>query len=103
MSKEIYDIEDIKNKLKKVLKKYPVYKVILFGSYAKNNPNEDSDIDFIIDTKSELLGFKLYALINILEKEFGKKIDAFENIEIIENSRIDREIKETGVVVYEKL
>ena len=31
-----------------------------------------------------------------------KEIDGFEKYEIIENSLIDREIKKTGVVVYEK-
>jgi len=31
-----------------------------------------------------------------------KNIDGFEKYEIIENSLIDKEIKETGVVVYEK-
>ena len=36
------------------------------------------------------------------EEAFIKDVDAFEKSEILENSKIDEEIKKTGVVVYEK-
>lgn len=80
----------------------PVYSVILFGSYAKNVATANSDLDLVIDTKEQLMGFKLYSLITKIEEEFDKNVDAFEKSEIIENSKIDEEIKKTGVVVYEK-
>lgn len=102
MSKKIYTIEEIKIILTKILKDLPVYQVILFGSYAKNEATAKSDLDFIIDTKSTLRGFKLLELAYIIEKSFKKEIDMFEKYEIIENSKIDNEIKQTGVVVYEK-
>ena len=102
MSEKIYSIEEIKEILKKLLKNTPVVSVILFGSYAKNTANKDSDIDLIIDTKQVLMGFKLYSLITKIEETFNKQVDAFEKVEIIENSKIDKEIKETGVVVYER-
>ena len=47
-------------------------------------------------------GFALLKLFAKIEEKFGKNIDAFEKYEIIENSLIDKEIRETGVVVYEK-
>lgn len=102
MSKKIYTIEEIKAVLAKILENMPVYRVILFGSYAKNSANENSDLDLIIDTRETLMGFKLYSLITKIEEAFNKEVDAFEKTEIIENSRIDNEIKRTGVVVYEK-
>ncbi len=102
MGQKIYTIEEIKRILKELLKDMPVYSVILFGSYAKNSANENSDIDFIIDTREKLMGFQLFSLITKIEEAFNKNIDAFEKTEIIENSKIDREIKNTGVVVYEK-
>lgn len=80
----------------------PVYSVILFGSYAKKTANKNSDIDFIIDTRETLIGFRLYSLITKIEEVFNKPIDAFEKSEIIKNSKIDLEIKKTGVIVYEK-
>lgn len=102
MSDKVYTIEEIKKILELILKEFPVYKVILFGSYAKNSATPSSDIDFIIDTKEKLMGFKLFSLITKIEESFNKPIDAFERSEIIKNSKIDEEIKKTGVVVYEK-
>ncbi len=99
---KVYSIEEIKNILRKLLKDTPVKSVILFGSYAKNKADKNSDIDLIIDTKQTLMGFKLYSLITKIEETFNKEIDAFEKSEIIENSKIDEEIKKTGVIVYEK-
>ncbi len=56
----------------------------------------------MIDTKEKLIGFKLYSLITKIEERLDKNVDAFEKAEIIENSKIDEEIKKTGVLVYAK-
>lgn len=102
MSEKVYTIEEIKQILKELLDNMPVYSVILFGSYAKNTATQISDIDLVIDTKETLIGFKLYSLITQIEEKFEKNVDAFEKSEIIENSKIDNEIKKTGVLVYAK-
>ena len=102
MSEKIYTIDEIKKILKEFLKDKPVYQVILFGSYAKNEATKESDVDLIIDTNSKLKGFALLKLICQIEEKLKKNIDGFEKYEIIEDSAIDKEIKETGVVVYEK-
>lgn len=102
MSEKIYTIEEIKKALSEILKDKPVYQVILFGSYAKKNATKDSDIDLIIDTKSKLKGFALLKLICQIEEKLQKEIDGFEKYEIVENSLIDKEIRKTGVIVYEK-
>lgn len=73
----------------------------LFGSYAKQEATKESDVDLIIDTNSKLKGFALLKLICQIEERLQKNIDGFEKYEIIENSLIDKEIKETGIVVYE--
>ena len=102
MSEKIYTIEEIKKILSEILKDKPVYQVILFGSYANKNATKDSDIDLIIDTKSKLKGFALLKLICQIEEKLQKEIDGFEKYEIVENSLIDKEIRKTGVIVYEK-
>jgi len=102
MSEKIYTIEEIRNILQEILKEKPVYQVILFGSYAKNKATKKSDIDLLIDTQSKLKGFALIKLICEIEEKLQKRIDGFEKYEIISNSPIDKEIKETGVVVYER-
>ena len=102
MSEKIYTIDEIKEILKKILINMPVNNVILFGSYAKNTATKNSDLDLIIDYNQELMGFKLFSLITKIEETFNKNVDAFEKCEIIKNSKIDKEIQETGVIVYEK-
>lgn len=102
MSEKIYTIDEIKQILKELLKDEPVYKVILFGSYAKNEADKKSDIDLVIDTNEKLRGFSLLKLICLIQDKLQKQIDAFEKYEIIRDSRIDQEIQRTGVVVYEK-
>lgn len=102
MSGKVYTIEEIKKILKEILKDKPVYQVILFGSYAKKEATDKSDIDLIIDTNSQLKGFALLKLICEIEEKLQKDVDCFEKYEIIEDSLIDKEIKETGVIVYEK-
>jgi DNA polymerase beta domain protein region len=102
MSEKIYTIEEIKKNLEEILKNKPVYRVVLFGSYAKQKATKKSDVDLVIDTNSKLKGFALLKLISQIEEKLQKNIDGFEKYEIIENSPIDKEIKETGVVVYEK-
>ena len=102
MSDKVYTIEEIKKILKEFLSDKPVYQVILFGSYAKKKATKKSDIDLMIDTNSELKGFALLKLICQIEEKLQKEVDGFEKYEIEPNSKIDKEIKETGVVVYEK-
>ena len=102
MIDKVYTIDEIKEILKEFLKDKPVSQVILFGSYAKKKATKKSDIDLIIDTNSQLKGFALLRLICQIEEMLQKEVDGFEKYEIIENSLIDKEIKETGVIVYEK-
>lgn len=102
MSEKIYSIDEIKNILQEILKDEPVYQVILFGSYAKQEATKQSDIDLIIDTKAQLKGFSLLKLICQIQEKLQKEIDGFEKYEIINDSPIAKEIKETGVIIYEK-
>lgn len=102
MSEKIYTIEEIKIMLKEILQNEQVYQVILFGSYAKKEATKKSDVDLIIDTKSQLKGFALLKIICQIQEKFQKEIDGFEKYEIEEGSSIEKEIQKTGVVVYEK-
>lgn len=102
MSEKVYSIEEIRKMLEEILIDKPVYQVILFGSYAKKQATKQSDVDLVIDTKSELKGFALLKLICEIKEKLKKEIDGFEKYEILDGSPIDKEIKETGVIIYEK-
>ena len=58
MTTRIYTLEDIKEMLREVLMHTEVEKAILFGSYAKNKPTEQSDIDILIDSNGKIKGLK---------------------------------------------
>jgi len=73
MSEKIYTIEEIAKILEEILKNKPVYQVILFGSYAKKEANKKSDIDLLIDTKSQLRGFALLKLICEIKEKLQKE------------------------------
>jgi predicted nucleotidyltransferase len=49
------DIESLKNEIISRLKPLNPEKIILFGSYAQNSANDDSDIDLYIITKDDFI------------------------------------------------
>lgn len=44
-----YTIEDLKNKIIPVAKKHHLSKVYLFGSYARNEADDQSDVDLAVE------------------------------------------------------
>ena len=73
----IYSLDEIAASVAPIAKKYGIRAVYLFGSYARQEATEQSDIDFLIDTTgSQLKGLlALGALYCELEAAFQKKID----------------------------
>jgi predicted nucleotidyltransferase len=53
--------------------KYQVEKIGLFGSYAKDIANDDSDIDIFVKMKPSL--FAMIALKDQIEQDLNKKVD----------------------------
>ena len=61
---------------KKIIKSFGVKKLILFGSYARNEAKADSDIDFLVEfEKGRGLFDDFIHLQHFLEDLFGKEID----------------------------
>lgn len=102
MTAKIYSIEDIKNMIYEILINTDVEKAVLFGSYAKNKPTVHSDIDILIDSNGKLKGLKFFAIMDMIREKFDKEVDVIEKSEINKNSKIEKEIEKTGVVIYEK-
>ncbi len=74
------NIEEIKNKIIPILKKHDVKKSSVFGSVARNEDNEKSDIDILIKFKegSNKGLLEIVALKLDLEKELNRKVDVVE-------------------------
>lgn len=69
---------EIENKLKELkpvlLRKYFVDKIGYFGSWSRNEQNEDSDIDILVSFKKPL-GWEFFDLQELLENELKLKVD----------------------------
>jgi len=53
---------------------YGVKRIGLFGSYSRDIPDEDSDIDLIVEFDHPI-GFRFAELAEYLEKILGKSVD----------------------------
>ena len=100
MSSNTITVEQIKEKTIPILKNYPVDKAILFGSYAKGEATNVSDIDLYME--ADLFGLNYFGFTEELRNAIGKKIDLLSDKTIIESSIIYEEIKKTGVLIYER-
>ena len=68
-------IEEIRQTAESLGQQYGVERIFLFGSYARGDNNEDSDIDFRID-KGNIRGlFQLCGFKNKLEDMLGREVD----------------------------
>lgn len=64
------------NKVKDVLKlQYGINKLEIFGSYAKETQNEFSDLDLLVETKSELNEFEMNAINDYLSVTLELKVN----------------------------
>ena len=93
-------IDAIRTKLAPVFRAYNVNRAVLFGSMARGTATNKSDIDLLVDT--DLRGLSFVGLIEDIRAAAGMPVDVFAPSHIERGSPIDREIRATGVTVYEK-
>ena len=102
MTKTVYNIDEIKEKLEPIFRKEPIKKAILFGSYAKGKQRPNSDVDIVIDSEGKIRGFNFFGVLGDVAEALDKQVDLIEAYEIIEGGRVQCEIEETGVLIYER-
>lgn len=75
MTNKIYTIEEIQQVVKPIAEKYKIEKVWLFGSYARGEATEKSDIDILISNYQRVVPMALANLLGDFEETFKKPID----------------------------
>lgn len=95
---ERYTIPELKDRLTPIFEKHGVRKAILFGSYAKGTASANSDVDLLVD--SGLRGLRFVGLLGDIRQTLGIDVDLLDVTHIEAGSQIDREIQETGVMIY---
>ena len=72
---KIYAIDELRALISPIAAQYGVDRIFLFGSYARGQATENSDVDLRTD-KGNVKGlFTLGALYSDLEERLGKKLD----------------------------
>lgn len=95
-----YTIEQLKQRLTPVFQENNVRKATLFGSYGKGQATTKSDVDLLVD--SGLKGMRFFALLEDVCTSLDCEVDLIDVVDIVPNSPVDREIRRTGVVIYER-
>ena len=95
-------IDAIREKLHPVFSQEPIYRVILFGSYAKGNATQSSDIDLIIDSQGKLIGLGFYRVLEEVVTALNMDVDMLEISQILPDSPIMEAIEKEGVVIYDR-
>lgn len=94
----VLSLDEIKNKVSKVLKKYDVTYCVLFGSYAKGKAKDKSDIDLLI--KTSVTGLDYFGLVEDLRNALHKEIDLLNTNQLKNNLELTEEILKDGIRIY---
>lgn len=67
-------VEILRERKPDLVKRYPISELGIFGSYARGDYSEKSDIDILVDFNKSV-GIEFISLANELEDMFNVKID----------------------------
>lgn len=93
------DIAMIKKTITPIARSYGVKRVYLFGSYAKGNANENSDIDLLIEKGKPMSLLKLSGMRQSVQEALELSVDLVTTAGIEE--RFCEEIAGTEILIYE--
>lgn len=101
----IYTLEEIRSRTLPIIQKYHIPAMYLFGSYARGQATEDSDLDFLVDTTGTSLTslLRLGALYCDLENAFEKRIDLITVRSIMQNTDMASDIDFRNAVLRERV
>ena len=95
---ETREIDHIRNTVSYYAKRYGAKRVYLFGSYARGDANENSDVDLRID-KGEIRGLQMAGLLLDLKDSLNKEVDLIPSSSLSESFL--NSIRSYEVLLYE--
>ena len=75
MQETVFTMEHIVAKVKPLADKYRVKEIYLFGSYARGEADENSDLDFLVYGGETFERTMIFALAEDLRETLEKKVD----------------------------
>lgn len=91
--------DEIERFIKMLLRKYNAEYAILFGSYARNEPDENSDIDVIVVGGEKFRPTDIFAFGEDLRELTKKDADVFEIREVNKGTEFYNNIMRDGVCI----
>ena len=95
-----YTIEDIKEKTIPIAKKHGISRMSLFGSYARGEATDNSDVDIFVDKGKMNSLLKYYSFVTELEDVLLCHVDVVTTG--IEDKDFLKVITSEGVLLYEE-
>ena len=99
MDNRIFTLENITAMVKPLAEKYHVKEIYLFGSYARGEADEKSDLDFLVFGGENFKLTNVLALGEDLREVLKKKVDIFEIREVNQDSEFYKTIMREKVLV----
>ena len=97
----ILSIDEIRDKIRPICEQYKIEKVWLFGSYARGEAREDSDVDLHMKAPKGIGLFGLSGIYADLEEALGKEIDLITRIPE-ENKIFRRYVERDEILLYDR-
>ena len=96
----ILSLGQIRDACQTVFEEYKVDYCILFGSYARGQAKQSSDVDLLIST--EVTGLRFYGLVDKLRIALKKRVDLLDFKQLTNNLELCNEIMRDGIRIYEQ-
>ena len=82
MNDKIYTFSELRDIILPIITKYKADKAFLFGSYARNEANKDSDIDVLVIGGDRFDMTDIFCIADELHRASSKNVDVYEESEI---------------------
>ena len=99
MQTSVFTMEQIAAAVKPLADKYRVKEIYLFGSYARGEADENSDLDFLVFGGEMFRRTMIFALAEELREVLKKNVDVFEIAEVNPDSNFYQTIMKEKVLV----
>ena len=96
----VYTVSELRDTLHPVFAQHGVRNAVLFGSYAKGQATERSDVDLLVD--SGLRGLAFFGLLESVVTALDVPVDLIDVTQLERGSLIDCEIRKSGVQIYRR-
>lgn len=91
---KVLKTDEIREMVMPLLEKYDMRTASLFGSYARNEAREDSDIDLLLEGNPGFRPLNVFGVAEDLYRLSGKRVDVFEISELDQGEFRDTVLKE---------